>query len=60
MRIDSAIKAILEAALNRVTAILTEHRDQLEKLAEALVARETLEDSEVRELLGFPPREARA
>jgi cell division protease FtsH len=60
MRIDAAIKSILEAALNRVTAVLTEHRDQLEKLAEALVARETLEDSEIRALLGFAPRESRA
>ncbi len=60
MRIDEAIKKILESALARVTAILTEHRDQLEKLADALVMRETLEDSEVRLLLGFPPRERRA
>jgi len=60
MRIDAAIKNILESALNRVTSLLTEHRDQLEKLADALVARETLADSEVRELLGFAPREARA
>jgi cell division protease FtsH len=60
MRIDAAIKKILEAALSRVTSILTEHRDQLEKLAEALVARETLEDAEIRILLGFAPREARA
>jgi cell division protease FtsH len=43
-----------------VTSLLTEHKDQLEKLADALVARETLEDSEIRVLLGFPPREARA
>jgi cell division protease FtsH len=60
MRIDAAIKNILESALSRVTSLLTEHRDQLEKLAAALVARETLSDSEVRELLGFAPREARA
>ncbi len=60
MRIDEAIKKILESALARVTAILTEHRDQLEKLADALVTRETLEDAEVRSLLGFAPREARA
>ena len=50
----------IEAALARVTAILIEHRDQLEKLADALVSRETLEDSEIRLLLGFPPREQRA
>ena len=60
MRIDAAIKKILEAALARVTSVLTEHRDQLEKLADALVARETLEDAEIRVLLGFAPREARA
>jgi cell division protease FtsH len=60
MRIDAAIKKILESALSRVTSLLTEHKDQLEKLADALVARETLEDSEIRVLLGFPPREARA
>jgi cell division protease FtsH len=59
-RIDEAIKKILESALARVTSILTEHRDQLERLADALVARETLEDSEVRLLLGFPARERRA
>ena len=60
MSIDEAIKKILEAALTRVTAILKEHRDQLDKLADALVSRETLEDSEIRVLLGFPPRERRA
>jgi cell division protease FtsH len=60
MRIDEAIKKILEVALARVTAILSEHRDQLEKLAEALVLRETLDDAEIRILLGFPPREKRA
>jgi cell division protease FtsH len=60
MRIDIAIKRILESALERVTAILTEHRDQLEKLADELVSRETLEDSDVRSLLGFAAREGRA
>jgi len=59
-RIDVAVKGILERALERVTALLTEHRDQLEKLADALVIKETLEDAEVRILLGFPPRELRA
>jgi cell division protease FtsH len=60
MRIDAAIKKILENALSRVTSILTEHRDQLEKLADALVLRETLEDADIRTLLGFAPREARS
>ncbi len=60
MQIDKAIKMILEDALARVTVILTDHRDQLEKIADALVSQETLEDSEIRVLLGFPPRERRA
>jgi cell division protease FtsH len=60
MQIDAAIKKILESALARVTVILTEHRDQLEKLADALVTRETLEDADVRILLGFPARAGKA
>jgi cell division protease FtsH len=59
-RIDAAVKGILERALERVMAILTEHRDQLVKLADELVLKETLEDADVRVLLGFPPREAKA
>ena len=59
-RIDAAVKGILERALDRVMGLLTEHRDQLVKLADELVQRETLEDADVRILLGFPPREAKA
>jgi cell division protease FtsH len=55
--IDSEVRRILEEALNDVRAILKKHRDQLEKLANELVAKETLDDDEVRQLLGFPPRE---
>ena len=33
--------------------LLTEHKDQLDKLANELIAKETLDDREVRELLGF-------
>ena len=39
--------------MDDATRILTEHKDQLDKLAQALVAKETLDDREVRELLGF-------
>jgi len=59
-RIDAAVKGILERALERVMSILTEHRDQLVKLADELVLKETLEDADIRTLLGFPPREAKA
>ena len=39
--------------MDDATKILTEHKDQLDKLAQALIARETLDDNEVCELLGF-------
>ena len=52
-RIDEQINKILGECMEEATRILTEHKDQLDKLAQALVARETLDDNEVRELLGF-------
>jgi len=52
-RIDAEITAILDECMKDATNILTEHRDQLDKLANELMVKETLDDSEVRELLGF-------
>ena len=52
-KIDEQINKILSECMAEATRILTEHKDQLDKLAQALVARETLDDNEVRELLGF-------
>ena len=52
-KIDEQIRKILSECMDDATRILTEHKDQLDKLAQALVARETLDDNEVRELLGF-------
>jgi len=56
-QIDSAIKRILEEGQKLAKEILDGHRQELEKLADALLVRETLVDEEVRSLLGFPPRE---
>jgi cell division protease FtsH len=56
-RIDRAIKRILEDAQKQTDEILKSHKNELETLSEALLARETLVDDEVRSLLGFPPRE---
>ena len=56
-RIDQEVSKIIHNCLDDATDILTTHRDQLETLTEALVQRETLEDKEIRELLGFPPAE---
>ena len=52
-RIDEQINKILKECMDDTTKILTEHKDQLDKLAQTLVSRETLDDNEVRELLGF-------
>jgi cell division protease FtsH len=56
-RIDRAVKKILDAARELARDILQTHKEELEKLADALISRETLIDDEVRNLLGFPPRE---
>jgi cell division protease FtsH len=55
--IDAAVHEIIEKAFADVEKILTDHRDQLEVMADALVERETLDDDEIRVLLGFPPRQ---
>jgi len=52
-KIDVEISKILDGALKETRTILTDHRDQLEKLTLALVEHETLDDKEIRELLGF-------
>ncbi|MDR2537130.1 MAG: ATP-dependent zinc metalloprotease FtsH [Treponema sp.] len=56
-RIDAAVKKILDAAKEMAHQIIEAHKTELEKLAEALIIRETLVDDEVREILGLPPRE---
>jgi len=56
-KIDRAVKRILDEGRQQADDILNSHRGELEKLADALLVRETLVDDEVRSLLGFPPRE---
>jgi len=53
-KIDAEVKEILDECLTDTRRILTEHRDQLDAMAEELVAKETLEDAQIRKLLGFP------
>jgi cell division protease FtsH len=57
-RIDVSVRTLLKNALDETRAILTEHKDQLDMLAKNLVKEETLDDAEIRILLGFPPRES--
>ncbi|MEI6875921.1 MAG: cell division protein FtsH, partial [Spirochaetota bacterium] len=56
MKIDQSIKAFLDEAAGRAIQILTTNRDKLEKLAEELIAKETLLDSDIRTLFGLPDR----
>ena len=53
-RIDEAVETILSACLDETRQILGDHRDQLDRLALELASKETLDDSQVRALLGFP------
>ena len=56
-RIDQEIHKILDKCMEDTRTILSEHRDQLDQLTEALVEKETLDDKEIREMFGFPPVE---
>jgi len=53
-RIDRAVKEILDMARETASKIISEHKKDLENIAEALLARETLIDDEVREILSLP------
>lgn len=52
-KIDKEVQKILAGCLSEARRLLKEHKDQLDKLAEELIVRETLDDSDVRALLGF-------
>jgi cell division protease FtsH len=56
-KIDRAIKRILDEGQRQADEILSTHKEELQKLSDALLVRETLVDDEVRTLLGFPLRE---
>jgi cell division protease FtsH len=56
-RIDAAVRKILDEGRSVAEKIIASHKDELEKLADALIARETLTDDEVREIIGLPPKE---
>jgi cell division protease FtsH len=54
--IDQEVRAIVEEGQNKAMSLLTENKDRLLLLAKTLLEKETLDDAQVRELLGFPPR----
>ncbi len=56
-KIDEAVKKIIDEALENCKGILTKNRKKLDTLTKALIEKETLSDSEIREMLGFEPIE---
>ncbi len=56
--IDAEIRKIIGESHEQAKRLLTVHRKQLDALAEALVARETLNEQEILEVTGLPPAPA--
>ena len=56
-KIDKEVRFIVESGLKQAKDLLTEHKDHLELLAATLMEKETLDDAQIRELLGLPARE---
>jgi cell division protease FtsH len=50
--IDQEVARILHEASERATRLLTEHRDQLEQLSDALLTSEELTEQEIKDLIG--------
>ena len=50
--IDNEVSRILNEGLETARKILTEHKDQLEAITNALLERETLDDRDLRQILG--------
>lgn len=58
--VDKEVNKILEASYHRAVDALREHREELDKLAEALLEKEELEGKEVLDLLSLSETEAEA
>ena len=51
------LNEIITSRLSRAHDILQEHKDNLDLLAQTLIKEETLDDSQIRALLGFEQRQ---
>src|SRR6185295_11828846 len=59
-QIDEEVRAIIDRAYVRATETLTEHRDRLDRLAEKLIAEETVDSEGFEQLFeDLPPKPAR-
>jgi cell division protease FtsH len=53
-KIDSEVSKIILRAYNRSKQLLTDHRDKLVAVAKSLLERETLDNTEFKQVMGFP------
>ena len=58
--IDDEVKRIISECKARAAKIITEQRERLDKLANALLERETISGADIRKLLDLPPEDAAA
>jgi cell division protease FtsH len=56
--IDAEVRRIVSESQEEARRLLTEHRQELDALAEALLARETLDEQEILRVTGLPPAPA--
>lgn len=56
--IDASVRKILDEMRKEAEKIISEHRKELDILTEALLRQETLDDSEIREMLGLAPAQS--
>ncbi|HEY0018839.1 MAG TPA: ATP-dependent zinc metalloprotease FtsH [Longimicrobium sp.] len=54
--IDGEIRGLIEGTYERVRRLLTQDRDVLEVLAKRLLEKEVVDEAELREIMGLPPR----
>jgi cell division protease FtsH len=54
--IDREIKGLIDGTYERVRRLLTQDRDVLEVLARRLLEKEVVDEGELREIMGLPPR----
>jgi cell division protease FtsH len=56
--IDAEVRRIISESHEEARRLLTEHRRELDALAEALLSRETLDEQEILDVTGLPPAPA--
>ena len=54
-RIDEAVSTIIKQNYERTKALINEHKDQLENMAQTLLDKEVIDHNDLRELLGDHP-----